>query len=405
MKSSAIKTIAIINEQDIKNMVYEIRGQKVMLDFDLARIYGYETRYFNRQVQNNADRFPSTFRFKLSKEEAETILMCKNFTSSWGGTRKLPYAFTEHGVYMLMTVLKGELAVKQSIALIKAFKALKDSALAMGMAMPNDLIPIRLGALEEKVESQGKEIAGVREELSAIVGQFSEESQKEGLFLDGQRVKASLAYRDIYAQAKKNVLVLDDYVGPATLEYLEACRPGVVITLFSDNASKPGIGPTDIENFKEDTKGECPLAIIPTHRKLHDRFILLDYGLPKERAFHCGCSSKDAGRAVAMMMEIGDPAVLHPVVESLLRKDYNPQEEKERNMRDLKKEEEHLLDLEEAGLSREQLSESLAADFIEGDIDRPALDGLIPYFGGDLFEGLSELEDKALKEELRKRLG
>ncbi len=92
--------IAIIDEQSIKDMVHEIRGQKVMLDCDLARIYGCETRYLYRHILRNSDRFPAEFRFKLSREETRTILMCQNVTSSWGGARRLPFAFTEQGVYM-----------------------------------------------------------------------------------------------------------------------------------------------------------------------------------------------------------------------------------------------------------------------------------------------------------------
>ncbi len=90
-----------------------------MLDFDLAQIYGYETKNFNRQVKNNIERFDSDFMFQLSDIEMEEILRCKIFTSSWGGTRYNPYAFTEQGIYMLMTVLKGDLAVTQSKMLIR----------------------------------------------------------------------------------------------------------------------------------------------------------------------------------------------------------------------------------------------------------------------------------------------
>ena len=100
-------TIIELNNETIKSMIYEIRGQKVMLDFDLAKIYGYETKNFNRQISNNMERFDKEFRFQISKEEFNIILRCKNFTSSWGGIRYLPYAFTEQGIYMLMTVLKG----------------------------------------------------------------------------------------------------------------------------------------------------------------------------------------------------------------------------------------------------------------------------------------------------------
>ena len=102
-----------LNNETIESMIYEIRGVKVMLDFELARIYGYETKNFNRQVKNNIEKFPNDFRFKLSKEEIEYLVRCINFTSrSWEhnnevGRRYLPYAFTEQGIYMLMTVLEG----------------------------------------------------------------------------------------------------------------------------------------------------------------------------------------------------------------------------------------------------------------------------------------------------------
>ena len=118
--------IMIVDEQLLKDKIYMIRGQQVMLDSDLAEIYGYETRYFNRQVQNNKERFRGDdFMFQITKEELEN-LMCKKFTSSWGGTRKLPYVFTEQGIYMLMTVLRGEFAVEQSRTLIRLFKSMKD---------------------------------------------------------------------------------------------------------------------------------------------------------------------------------------------------------------------------------------------------------------------------------------
>ena len=115
----------LIDETLLKSRIYTIRGVKVMLDADLAEIYGYETRFFNRQVKNNIDRFAEDFRFQLSENEMQN-LMCKKCTSSWGGTRKLPYAFTEQGIYMLMTVLKGDLAIRQSMALIRLFKQMKD---------------------------------------------------------------------------------------------------------------------------------------------------------------------------------------------------------------------------------------------------------------------------------------
>ena len=98
---------ASLDEKTIQTLIHEVRGQKVMLDFDLANIYGYETRYLNLQVRRNAEKFPEDFMFQLRKDEMDRILILQNVTSSWGGTRKMPFAFTEQGIYMLMTVLKG----------------------------------------------------------------------------------------------------------------------------------------------------------------------------------------------------------------------------------------------------------------------------------------------------------
>ena len=106
--------------------IYVIRGVKVMLDFELAEIYGYSTKAFNQQVKNNIDKFDDDFRFQLKKEELQN-LKSKNLTSSWGGSRYLPWAFTESGIYMLMTVLRGDLAIQQSKALIRTFRAMKSS--------------------------------------------------------------------------------------------------------------------------------------------------------------------------------------------------------------------------------------------------------------------------------------
>ena len=131
----------ILGETQLKDKIYVIRGVQVMLDADLAEIYGYTTKAFNQQVKNNIEKFDEDdLMFQLTKEEKDVILRSKFMTlengntnlrskiltSSWGGTRYIPYAFTEQGVYMLMTVLKGELATKQSKALVRLFKKMKD---------------------------------------------------------------------------------------------------------------------------------------------------------------------------------------------------------------------------------------------------------------------------------------
>ena len=114
--------------QIIQNKIYEIRGQRVMLDFDLAELYEVETRTLNQTVKRNIKRFPSDFMFQLSNKEFDN-LMSQIVISSWGGTRKLPYAFTEHGITMLASVLRSERAIEINIQIVRAFIALRQYAL------------------------------------------------------------------------------------------------------------------------------------------------------------------------------------------------------------------------------------------------------------------------------------
>lgn len=123
------KLVAVdLTENSIETMIYEVRGERVMLDFDLARIYGYTTRKLNEQVKNNIKKFPEDFMFQLSRQELEQILRSKKSTANEVSSKRRynPYAFTEQGIYMLMTVLKGELAIEQSKTLIRLFKKMKD---------------------------------------------------------------------------------------------------------------------------------------------------------------------------------------------------------------------------------------------------------------------------------------
>lgn len=161
--------IMLVNGESLAKKIYIIRGQKVMLDFELAEIYGYETKRFNEQVKNNIEKFDDDFRFQLTKEEWEFLR--SNFSTSKleagsGGRRYLPYVFTEQGIYMLMTVLKGELAVKQSKALIRTFKQMKDY-----IVENQDLIDIReLLQLSMHITSNAKEMQNLRRDLIDMFG-------------------------------------------------------------------------------------------------------------------------------------------------------------------------------------------------------------------------------------------
>ena len=158
--------LIIVDESTLKNKIYIIRGQQVMLDFDLAEIYGYTTKAFNQQVKNNIAKFPDDFRFQLTRIEVEELSRSKILTSMQtagikGGRAYLPYAFTEQGIYMLMSVLKGDLATMQSITLVRLFKSMKDYLIENQPLLTQK----NYFALVDKVEENTKEIKEMRENM------------------------------------------------------------------------------------------------------------------------------------------------------------------------------------------------------------------------------------------------
>ena len=182
-----------ITAEQIKSRIYTVRGVQVMLDSDLAVIYGYGTKDFNRQVRNNKERFPADLTFQLTKEETDCILRCKNFTSSWGGSRYLPSVFTEQGIYMLMTVLKGELAVQQSLALVRAFKAMRE------YLSDNAMVFQRLDRMELKqLEAD--------EKFKSIFSQLEQpRPDKAVIFFKGQMWDATSCIEEIISKAENPV--------------------------------------------------------------------------------------------------------------------------------------------------------------------------------------------------------
>ena len=334
MKNSEDKSteIAIIDEKTIQDKIYEIRGVKVMLDFDLAEIYGYETKNFNRQVKNNIDRFEGEeFMFQLTREEIEEISRCKNFTSIQtkgvkGGRAYLPYAFTEQGIYLLMTVLRGDLAVRQSRALVMAFKTMKDYIIeTQGLVSQRDVLRLSLQTnenteairrlqswlgdqqkivaeqqklllehddiLAEALEKIGETLK--KSDISPVLLQFDvPEDQKEFLLREGHPAKADVTYMDIYSKARKSVYIVDNYINIKTLRLLMNVRPGVTVTIFSDNL-RHQLHASDYADFQVEFP-TIPVSFITAGGIMHDRFIVLDYDEEDERIYHCGASSKDA---------------------------------------------------------------------------------------------------------------
>jgi hypothetical protein len=263
-----------------------------------------------------------------SKFELQDILRCKNCTSSWGGVRYAPYAFTEQGIYMLMTVLKGERATAQSKALIRLFKQMKDYIVAENQSLlgsdgiaqiashtvqnAKDIAEIRDGLAETR-----EDVSVMKSDLQKVMENFIDPSTfKHFLILNGRKLEADVAYMQIYGLAKKSITIVDDYIGVKTLDLLREIAKGVAVTIYSDECGFETLTDRMQKDFLK-ARPDISLNVYETNGKFHDRYIFLDYGLKSEKLFHCGASSKDAGNKITTIMQIEYTEAYHNIIAML----------------------------------------------------------------------------------------
>ena len=306
------KKIVVIDETTIKSKIYYIRNQKVMLDFELAEIYGYETRAFNQQVKRNNEKFDDDFMFQLTDEEVYELSRSQNVTLKRGTGRGSnikynPYAFTEQGIYMLMTVLRGELAVKQSKALIRMFKQMKDFIVEnQDFISSKELVQIAIQTNQNTKDiAEIKSQMATKEDLKKVMDNFIDpETYKHFLLMNGDKIEADVAYTKIYKSAKKSIYVIDNYIGLKTLELLRAARDKTQIVVFSDNVkNKDMLTKNILDDFRKDYPN-IDLKLKIAGKKYHDRYIAIDYGTENEAFYLCGASSKDAGNKISSITKI-----------------------------------------------------------------------------------------------------
>ena len=319
--------------EHIKNMIHTIRGVKVMLDSDLAQLYGYTTKAFNQQVKNNIEKFDSDFRFQLTRDEYHEILRSKNLTlelendflrsifltskDKRGGRQYLPFVFTEQGIYMLMTVLKGELATKQSKALIRTFKEMKDFILTNNIIKSKEILQISLQTTQNT-----NDIAKIKSEMftkndfEKFIDNFTENKTNEILILNGEYFNADIAYNNIYDLANKSIYIVDNYIGIKTLLLIKNIRENIKVCIFSDNINK-GLHQFEYDDFKKQYPN-IDISFYRTNSAYHDIYIIIDYDTPNENIFHCGASSKDAGNKITSITKINDKEIYHHIVDILL---------------------------------------------------------------------------------------
>ena len=293
-----------ITNENIRNLIYTIRGKQVMLDSDVAMLYNYETKKINQAVKRNIERFPKEFCFQLTEDEIENLrsqivnleiledgetslrsqfVTLKN--NGRGQHRKyLPYAFTEQGIAMLSGLLKNEIAVRVSINIMNAFVTMRK------FISNNAQVFERLINVEYKLLEHDKKFDKVFDELQ------HEENIKQKIFFDGQIYDAYSLIVNIIRKANNKILIIDNYIDDTILELLTKKNKNVVVTILTANNSN--ISNLDVQKFNK----EYPTLEVSKSNKFHDRFIVID----DKELYHCGASLKDLGKKCFGINKIED---------------------------------------------------------------------------------------------------
>ena len=291
------KRLAIQDEldiEDIKNLIYTIRGKQVMLDSDVANIYHCETKYVNRVVKRNLERFPEEFCFQLNENEFE-VLRCQFVTLKENGRgqhrKYLPYVFTEQGIAMLSALLKSDIAVSVSVNIMKAFIEMRKFLMLNGQVFE------RLISVENKLSEHDRKFDEVFNSLQL------EENIKQRVFFEGQIYDAYSIIIDIIKKANKKILIIDNYIDDSVLKMLAKKKKHVeVVILTSDK--------TNIQNIIQKFNKEYPILKISKTNKFHDRFIVID----NREMYHLGASIKDLGKKCFGINKIEDKEIIEKII-------------------------------------------------------------------------------------------
>lgn len=279
----------------IENKILVIRNRHVMIDRDLAELYGVETRVLNQAVKRNAERFPEEFMFQLtSNEKEELVTNCDRF-NPLKHSSVAPYAFTEQGVAMLSAVLRSETAVQISIQIMNAFVAMRH------FLMNNARIFAEIDSLKKHQLITDQKI----EQLFEQMDRYKIED-RQGIFFQGQIFDAYAKFENFIRQAKKEIILIDNYVDLSVLERLSKKEKSANVTIFTDAKTK--LTAQDIQKFN----AQYPTLVVKYTSKMHDRFLIIDGKI----LYHIGASLKDLGKK-CFAFEILDSALIPAILENV----------------------------------------------------------------------------------------
>ena len=274
-----IKTIDSIN---IESLIRVIRGQQVMLDSDLAMLYGVENRRLNEQVKRNLNRFPDDFMFQLNADEFQN-LKSQFATSSWGGTRKLPYAFTRNGIAMLSSVLRSDTAVEVNIRIMRAFTMIPQ------LVNHNTQIIERIFNIEQHQQETDKTIKVILDKIEDV----SPKLLPEQVFPTGCVWDAWTYISDLVRSAHQRVVLIDNYVDDRVLSMLTKRADGVSATIHTRYDEQ------FLTDLKKHNTQYPEIKFIQLPKRNHDRFLIID-----DKVYLLGASLKDIGCGLCAVTEM-----------------------------------------------------------------------------------------------------
>src|SRR3989338_417219 len=266
----------ILSTDKIRDRIYTIRDMQVMLDADLAELYGVDTRVLNQAVKRNNERFPSRFMFQITLQEYKNLISQSVTSSSrWGVRRKLPFAFTEQGVAMLSGVLKSDTAIKISIQIMTAFVAMRR------FIASNVQVFQRLDSIEQKQIGYDKKFEQVFDAIES-----KDIKPEKGIFFDGQIFDSYKFVSDLIRTADKSIVLIDNYIDDSVLTLFIKKNSGVSVTIFTKEITKQLS--LDIVKYNS----QYPSVSIKKFNYSHDRFLIID----ENEVYHFGASLKDLGK-------------------------------------------------------------------------------------------------------------
>lgn len=289
----------IVSDKTIRNLIFVVREQQVMMDSDLAALYQVETKVFNQAVKRNIARFPNAFRFQLTNEEYEGLRSQIVTSNGRGGRRYLPYVFTEQGIAMLSAVLNSDIAIQVSIQIMTAFIEMRR------FLVNNTVLFEKISEVNWRQQEYEKKTDERFEKVFDYIAENNEVKQK--IFFDGQIYDAFSLLVELVGKAEKSIILIDNYVDVDTLNILAKKKRNVNACIYTIKQTK--LTATDVKYFNM----QYPKLEVKYTGVFHDRFLLIDGSC----VYHIGASLKDAGKKCFAISCLEDKKIIEHIMRRL----------------------------------------------------------------------------------------